>query len=401
MERQLSKIVKLVLFLAVLWSLNAPVVLAKDEFKKGTIPDLFGPNCHEYLLPEPKQYFSEKVHLISRFHKFRIGARPDFGGFYVEPMATKHPPVVRTVVLPLDEPLIRVESWEIPNIRRLYFVSAGFRNLESDSQKINATVADHVMNHFGEALQIVFDRKRSREEKRLHNFRWNAHDAVMEVYAKKKDYLEPEDFAKLIAYNQHSSHNDVFGLMYSHPMLMSDISYEDIGHELAMTIQVSYYGSRNFLEPSLKGVLAARGFGYFEDQDRLGFEFLIPDHKLVQFRSEFYSEFEAKSTCEMTRYLNQYRRGRALAMFPTGFQSLFLKRALGTAKTEGMKTIVAVGDKDTMILWQRYGFKLWRQLPIDGEPEFLLYLKTDSPEYSAFYNRLEAASQDVKVTTLR
>lgn len=396
MERRLSRWKIIIALVAILPTSAIHCAFAKDEFHE--VPeDLFGPSCREYLLPEPKQRFSEKVHFVSRYQKFRIGRRPDYRGFYIEPREPKTPSEVRSVSIDLEQPLIKSESWDFANQQQMFFVSAGFHNLEPESYKLNTLVADHIMNHLGEGLIIDYRRKRAREEKRLYNFRWNVHDAVMSVYADYKQYLEPDDFSKLIEYNQHSSHNDVFGLMYTPPSLLAEMRFEDVFPELLMTIQISYYGSRNYLEPSLKGVMAARGFGYYEQEDRLPFEYLISPEKLPEFRKKFYSAFDAQTTCEMNRYAKLH----ALATLPSEYHSLFLLKAITTAKAEGMKTIVAVGDKATMVIFRRYGFKLWGALPVKGEPEYLMYMEIDSSEYLAFFNRLSLRSEDVKVKQLQ
>jgi len=398
MERPLFKFLKTIAYGFVVQAVLYSFAEAKDEY---LAVDLFGPDCLEYLLPAPKERFSEKVHLVSRFQKFRIGRQPRYRGFYVEPREPNFPPKVRNVRVKLDQPLIKGEAWTVEGYRPMYFVSTGFHNLEPESKKINSLIADHVVNHAGEGLRINFDMKRGQEEMMLYDFRWNVHDAVMAVYADKKGYLEPDDFAKLIAYNLHSSHNDVFSLMYTPPSVLPYMRYEDILPEMAMTIQISYYGLRNYIDPSLKGVLAARGFGYYEAEDRLPFEYLIPDENLKAFREKFYAQFDAPTTCEMNRYIKLQSNTKYSTADPTDVHSLFLLRAIGKAKDEGMKTIVAVGDKNTMVIWRRYGFKLWGRLPTEGEAEYLMYLEVESSQYIAFYNRLMLRSEEVKLEQIR
>lgn len=388
MIRRISDFAKIFVFIFLVSALFGSFAGARDDL---ATEDLFGPDCREYLIPRPKEDFNEKTHLISRFQKYHIGRRGDGRGFYIVPKNPRRPSIVRRVDIRLRGPLIRSEEWRLPD-KEMYFVSTGFDNMKDESFLINSEVVGHVLNHPGKSLDINFTQERAAEELRLTAFRWSVHDAVLATYTERKGYLSPGDFHSLVAYNRDSSHNDVFALMYIPPVFLTNVDVRDVVPQLAMTIQISYLGSRNYLEPSLKGVMAARGFGYYEGLDKLPFEYRLPKSEASLIRTEFYSQFDPRTTCEMNRYMKVHD------FHIQPFQDRFLLKAMRRAEDRGMKTIVVSADSKTSILYRRYGFKIWKQLPTNGEePEYLLFMKVGGLEYIKFVSRLALGSAHVWV----
>jgi hypothetical protein len=388
MVRRIFDFAKIFVFIFLVSAFFGSSAGARDDL---ATEDLFGPDCREYLIPQPKEDFDEKIHLISRFQNYHIGRRRDGRGFYIVPKNPRRPSIVRRSIIRLRGPLIRSEEWRLPD-KEMYFVSTGFDNMKDESFLINSEVVGHMINHPGTSLDINFTQERAAEELRLTTFRWSVHDAVLATYTERKGYLSPADFYSLVAYNRDSSHNDVFALMYIPPVFLTNIDVRDIVPQLAMTIQISYLGSRNYLEPSLKGVMAARGFGYYEGLDKLPFEYRLPKSEASAVRKEFYSQFDLRTTCEMNRYMKVHD------FHVQPFQDRFLLKAMRRAEDRGMKTIVVSADSKTLILYRRYGFKIWKQLPTNGEErEYLLFMKVGSPEYLKFVSRLALGSAHVWV----
>lgn len=365
-------------------------VLALAESKEP--PDLFGVECDFYLRGGHKRSFEQQQKLIDSFHHFRIGRQANFGGFYFETKQPKKKPrAIEVTLSPLKNPLWKTEKWILPT-EEVRFINVGFQNLAENSLVLNRILAAHLSLHPHDSLKVNFDRSRSLYEKALVNLRWHVHDAVLESYVQRKKYLSPNDLHQLTSYNHESGHNDVFALMSTQAKPMELMTYEELTRELLITIQISYYGTRDFLAPSLKGVLTASGFAADESNDRLPFEYRIPKDQLSLFRQKFYGRFDRFKTCELNRYAK-------FGKFEGAIQDYFLLNALVTARNRGMKTIIASVDKYTSRLFRSYGFKLYGPLPTErGDlQEELLYMQIDSVEFNDFFNRLAMGSENVKI----
>jgi hypothetical protein len=211
------------------------------------------------------------------------------------------------------------------------------------------------------------------------------HAAVLSVYHGKKDYLTPADFSTLNFVNRLSSNSDVFGLF-----LPSAAPFRE---RLQLTIQISYFGNRNFFIPTTRGVLLAAGQPIDETHDRLPFEFRLSKEDVEAFRTALYQRFDQRTSCEITRYT------KFAADLPRDVTDEVVRRVFERVARRGIRTMFISVDPLTLRLFKRYGFKPYAELPINhtdpGKKEVLAYLTTDSKEFAEVYRRLAESSRSV------
>jgi hypothetical protein len=195
--------------------------------------------------------------------------------------------------------------------------------------------------------------------------------------------------------NGFSKNNDVFGLMtYDSTPLPVAISRQEITDRLLMTIQVSYFGDRDFLKPSIQNLLNYEILPT-ENSDRFPFEFRLPRSEAsAEFRQKFHSRFEPRYTCEILRYasFDPY--------LPIEIEDRFIFNVFNSILDQGMRHIVISVDAATGRLFhRRYGFDPYRELPIphEGVKEYLYYLDTDSPRFFTAYYALKKNAKKVDV----
>jgi hypothetical protein len=390
-------ILRLILFIA------SAFAFAEGPLPGGT-PDLFqslSKSCEKQLSAAPSE--SE---VIKAYMRFRVGNLPNFRGFYIETKRpSKYPDYIEWYPPELKRPFWRTEKWVVGD-RPIQFVDIGFENLADDSELINRRIAEHVMEHPKLSLKVLFDDIRSSAVQSLHSLRWNVHGQVIDFYKEEMEYLTPEDILQLVVYNQISTHNDVFALMEMSDKPIDKMSAKEFLSKLLMTLQISYFGNRNYLEPTIKGVVRAAGLTFDESEDRLPWEYLVPAKYRKNFRNRIYARFRPDKACEFNRY-------QRFARFPTAAQSYFLMDALMRVHDRGLETILAVTTKD--IATKKFmmdGFKKVAEIPSDENPsgelrdealgdrrnaKYLLYLSVDSAEFSEFFNKLALGGETVKV----
>lgn len=344
-----------------------------------------------FEFPPPKRV--SKPPILDIFKKFKYNLLPNGGGFNF----FTGKPNARTRVVNLSVTFHPLDVWT----RKIWqsesqwfqFIDVGFRNLETDSAVTNGIIAAHLTQYPDDNLTVRYGEERIHAEEILSRYRWELHDAVIDKYATVKPYLTPMDLFDLKALNLINDNNDVLGLLdYFQGTDLSTLTAEQIKEHLIMTIQITYFGERNFFTPSPRGILMASGERIDETEDKMPFEHRITPGALPNFRRMFYSDFNRRTICELTRY------AKFVNKIPQAIQDKFLLEAIRTAMNRGMKTMIVSADQATARLYRRYGFKVYSELPTgSGELEYLMYMHSNGPEFVSLLSRLDANASQVDV----
>ncbi len=274
------------------------------------------------------------------------------------------------------------QFWQA-NGKKYQFVNVGLKSLEAYSDRVNRTVFAQLLTHPDDDLIVYYDDSRLAVGKRLMKYRWGVHDAVLEIYKRKKPYLSENDFRTLIYLNKVSQNSDVLALLYPKTIVPAA---RGVSNRVALTIQISYFGDRHYFRPSVAEIVDPESMP--NPKDLLPFEYRIPVDQLAAFRAAFYSRFPARYTCEMLRYASMDNQ------IPQSIRDRFLLTAFQKAERRGMKYVIAGADKYTERLYRRYGFQIYSPLPNGQieEPEYVLYLRIGTPEYSEMIARLQRSA---------
>jgi len=281
------------------------------------------------------------------------------------------------------------------------FFNFGFKSFEDFSRKVNGLVLEHLKSNPNRDLAVVYPPARVYIGQILQQNRWLMHDAVLEKYKEKKEYLAPIDFMYLRYLNTLSDNSDVFGLIRHSPTVFPEVlSKSQMKDDLFLTIQVSYFGDRSFLKPTFRELLLAGDVPLHNGSDRLPFEYRLRRHKTGKlFREYFYGEFNPKETCEITRYT------LFDSTLPISIKDMAIFKVFQTIVDRGMKNIVIGVDAGTGKLFgQRYGFQYYGELPVPKRPaenlensetvkkEYLYVLRVNSPEFHRIFKALEKSA---------
>jgi hypothetical protein len=272
------------------------------------------------------------------------------------------------------------------------FLDIGYKNLEADSNVMLNAILDHSRNYPNQSLLIEFGpdrRKLQNMSDLLREYRSTTFDAVLELYSKIKTYLNKIDLFFLEVLNQYSNNTDIFVLLSDDPNGNDeDLSNEQLRNRLLMTIQVSYsFVSRDFSKINPAEILKAAEAKTGEHFTRLPFymRLISSANSAEAFYQEFVKDFApVTSVCELTRWAQFSNQ------IPDGVKDRFLFEAIKAALKRGIRTLVASGDSKTTRLFRRYGFKIYKQIPVghEKEKEYLSYLSVGSPEFNDLYERL-------------
>lgn len=344
------------------------------------------------LLVAPRPLI-DKMKIISAFDGVTIASKRGYEGMSVIYKLGHGTRTVRLGMLDDFAKGPRKRVWYFNN--QVYqFIDVGFKNFESQSERLNSIIGQHLINHPGENLDIEFGPNRRQAEMFMRRYRWLLHGEVIEVFKKKKKYISPEGFEQLEQVNKDSTNIDVFGLIKFDKVAASrPLSDEQIHDRLGMTLQISYYGERNFFDASLSEVLRAHGFEVPTLRvDQFPFETRLDPKRAYYFRERFYNVFDRHTTCEFTR-LAKFAKD-----LPRPMVDRFIYEAFETAEKRGMKTFVASADSKTSRIFQHYGFKVYSLLPVPtDEEEVLLVIDVNSPHYQQVKNRLLDSALKVTV----
>lgn len=281
--------------------------------------------------------------------------------------------------------VFRTEVWRAQN-REFKFVDVGFKSLERDSLLIHRAILWHIRNHPNATMFVEFSPVQSAYRSWLQQHRWSFHDAVLSEYFKAKGYLKDVDRYLLELPNRRSSNNDVFGILSHHLENRDESGLAPPAGDLLLSIQLSYFGNRNFFEPSAPELSGSSIQGPVRPGENFPFEYRLDSSQRVEFLSGLYGRFDMHRTAEVTRYAR-------FAKVPWSIHSRLLERTLMTAVARGMRTLLVSADSSTERLFRRYGFRRYAELPTrqNMAREYLMYLEMPSHEYDRFLSYLRTS----------
>jgi hypothetical protein len=269
------------------------------------------------------------------------------------------------------------EVWEFKG-QQYHYVDVGYPNLQYESNLISEVVADHMIDHPKEDLTVLYKPNLVMLRSAINRFRWALHRAVIASYSDEKEYLTKADLRLLVETNVASQNNDVYGLLnYQRTEDLSSLSQEEIQKRLAATIQITYFGNRHFLKPTLREILRSKDFvtPRLQSDDLLPFEFRVPPAVRPKYRAQLAKDFDVTKMAEITRFAK-------FSNMPTEVHFRFLYKVFFSAMRHGVRTIVISTDDKTSRLFKRYGFKLYSRLPTaSGAPEYLYYMQLPGRDF--------------------
>jgi hypothetical protein len=362
------------------------------------------------------------VQAFSQYSIEPIGENADHGFFLRSPNPDK-PVQPKTIIVPSNEwapPFIEKRKWHYGN-GDYVFLDTGFKRFESYSNSLHKIIRDSIVRFPNEDLEFLYGADRVAAAKMSQSFRWALHEAVLRKYKRKKSYLTEKDLSILRELNKISSNNDVFGLFRYDPDL-NPADVRDVDNLLLSTIQITYFGDRDFFNPNVRQVERASRLPVDQSQDLLPFAYRLDrdSKKGKSFLKKFNANFSRKDTCEILRYSSFD------AKLPLAIEDRLVYDVFRTIVERGMKHIVIGVDNATGRLFSdRYDFMYYDQLPIPikkqqqvasdnpagwlfgdlsqppipikYEPEFLYYIDVHSPEFQTVYHRLKVHSDEVMV----
>lgn len=289
----------------------------------------------------------------------------------------------------LKSPIWQSQRW-LHKGEAFQFLNIGFKNLEEDSNAINRMVMYHLQRSPEVDLEIRYSPRRSIDLALLKYYRWLVHEAVLGKYRQVKSYLGLHDLRNLRTSSLISNNSDVFAVFMGFSDRIVEIPHPD--KDLALTLQISYLGDRDFLQPSIKGVLMQAGYPPKEQGNFLPFEYRLPLGFFMDFRHKFKSDFDTQSICEFTRYAK-------FMQMPSSIQNRMLLEAFLTVRHRKMNLIVVSADRITERLFRRYGFQRFDRLPSaqNQMEEYLLYMRVDSDAFRQTISSLSKTSSDVTI----
>ena len=302
--------------------------------------------------------------LTKKFLAFKYVPSTDTGSFEMVPRNSPEGssvPVIHYQLETRGTSLLKSAVWTVDN-RQYQFFDVGFKAFELDSIAINRIVANHILTFPTYSLRMNFSLGLKDLRERIIKYRWQIHSAVIDRYHQTKPYLKQIDEMLFYLPNQESNNYDVFGVL-SDVRDINSISSKDIKENLALTLQISYFGARNFLHPELPEVLNSVGLEVGYNRSSLPFEYRLRSKERDAFMREFANFFKPKYVAELTRYAKFDKS------LPVPIHHRLLYKAFKTATARGMRTLVASVDGKTERLFRQYGFRVFKQLPTNQRVE--------------------------------
>jgi len=332
-----------------------------------------------------------RINILKSYSSFSIGNLPGGEGFIFSPSDPIVPPQIPVLHPAESKSIWRIDHWKTQEAR-VNFVDLGFKNLEYDMDEINWVVSNQMENAPRTPFELDISVKRAEERQRLKIMRWRLHDVVLNRYEQMKEYLTEGDMAMLDWANAQSDNSDLFAIVNGEPLTADQMTLQTLVDKVALTIQIMYFGKKDFERPTLEGALAVNGMRQIKKDDALPFEARIIPIIRENYVKRVYSRFDPATTCEFMRY------AKVDKTLPRDIHDRFLLEVLLTAKKRGMKTVLASGDSLTSRLFRRYGFEIFDRLPTKqvGEPEYLSYLDLDSEAFAKVVTDLHKSSKDVE-----
>ena len=347
--------------------------------------------CGDFVRPL-RQTSAERHALIELYNSYSYYSLPFNMGFEVIPNGDDG---VRDFRLVLDLHSVEksIEHWTVGDSTYL-FANVGFRNLRRLGERMNRVVLSHLTKNPMYRLRVRHSVHDTTDLDHLVRIRWDIHDQVLQKYRETKEYLSDADLKALRAHPLLSDNSDVIYLLKNPPPPQDPArgyTVRDLTSHPALTIQISYYGDRDFLKPTLEGVLEAAGFPTEQDGDKYPFEYRLSADAAEEFRAALDERFQSASTAELVRYVK-------FGDVPRNVQELFILRTMQLVQKRKMKTVLAAGDPLTTRLFRGFGFSVFAPLPTDTDVhEWLSFIETESEKFGALHERLSSGTRDIKV----
>lgn len=325
--------------------------------------------------------------IYAQYSLERIGI---FGGFVLRISKRNSMSTTRTLEVPEELQPWRTAVWSTDG-KTYQALSVGFRNLESHSQRLNGAIIENALRYPNDNLRILYSPEFEHSLDSMYTMRWRLHDAVLKKYIDVKKYLSDDDLSLLNRGNEWSDNSEVFALFGGPLKPPEEMSWYDFYDHLAITMEVTYFGKRDFRSPTVRGGLEALGYHSRAPDDKLPFQFRLDPAVAAEFSAKVYARFDPEYTCEAMRF------ARFDPHLPPQLFNRFLLGMLNTVQARGMKYILASVDDSTLRLFGRYGFKKFLPLPVkqNEKPEYLCYLEVGSPEYMAITKKLKQSVEEV------
>jgi len=210
---------------------------------------------------------------------------------------------------------------------------------------------------------------------------------VQQVYRTKKDFLRSDDF-KAIEFNDlYDNASDIFVILKDRGISPELLTVQQFDEDALMTIRISHAHSHDVMVPTEFDYGSSGGLpllGRAKDSREIHLvENQLSAHKRV---------------AELTRFA---RFGEV----PAPIRDAMLYRVFSMARSEERPIDIFLASMDREIrnyLEKPWGFK--ELMPFDtgqgSVPEYLMYLKTDSPEFEAALKRFADSAKDTQVRDL-
>lgn len=345
--------------------------------------------CELFLLDLNRTDRASTFAELQTFLGFKYESLPEGAGFLFGPRYhLDQAPRIHYVLGSTPASVFRTEIWRAQN-REFQFVDVGFKSLEWDSMLIHRAIAWHIRHHPQSTMQVELSPVQSSYRQWLAENRWSFHDAVLAKYFAAKGYLRDVDRYLLELPNRRSSNNDVFAILDRHGESPDLSTASSVKRDLLISIQVSYFGAREFFEPSAAELVNAHVFGPIQPGENFPFEFRLDSSQKKEFLTGLYNRFDMTRTAEVTRYAR-------FAKIPWSIHARLLDTTIRTAVSRGMRTLLVSADASTERLFRRYGFKRYGILPARQTfaPEYLMYMEMPSPEYDRFLLYLRTSMEN-------
>lgn len=285
-----------------------------------------------------------------------------------------------------------IEHWRFGDSTYL-FANIGFRNLKKMGEQINQLVLEHLINSPEKMLRVHFSTNNALAKEHLVNLRRAIHAQVLRKYQERKGYLGTNDLRALMSHALFSDNCDVLYLIENPrpPVNQAAYTLRDLGDKAALTMQLSYFGDRNFFRPSVRGLLSAAGFPIHDNSDLYPFEHRLDEDAALKFRAALDARYSSETAGELVRYVKFAEIARPV-------HSLVLLRTMQLAQKRGVQNVFAAGDPKTTRLFRLYGFSHYQNLPIEsGVTESLTHLEVGSEVFNTVFQKLSADSRNVEI----
>lgn len=315
---------------------------------------------------------------VSRFADVRLRELGGFRGFEIT--RSNQPPthLVELPELRLSAKHWRVEKWEVGD-SPYFLYDIGPRNLENDKVRLDIlTLAQLQNSNITGAFLKASDRRR-RDLRYLAQFeRAFARRARQSAKAEAPDRSVIREILK---------NTDLFGVLdrnlrpSADPRLVAD--------HLVMLAELFYDERRNFVRPSLDGVMREMGFES-RVYEPLPYLKRVSATAAERLRHKFESDFGDGSSCELSP-LAHFRAGENEEL-----RLRLLLEVYDRVRNRKCQTMVTSMVNNARFI-EFYGFRPWRTVKrLDGRREGLFILQINTPDFNTGYARIVKRLQELR-----